>query len=211
MADVTPPPPQPENIETAPRMQFRCGHSIHTHCILYKLYTDDISSMRFSCPTCSERVIHEEGYQWLRNFRRHRDGVPPNLENLWKTNEVFREDVKDLYKIQKEYRSVDNEYSKSLTVLKKEWRNTTDPYRNILKFEKQKITSKFKELPLRSKRNYLSGKMSLARDRICNTYDVGRYELHAISQIPGAPKIDRRLWFGRYRGSVSYLFGRVRF
>lgn len=211
MADVTPPPPPPENMATAPRMEFRCGHSIHTHCILYKLHTQDIAAMRFSCPTCDERVIHEEGYEWLRNLRRHRDGLPPNLETLWKTNEVFREDVKNLYKIQREYKSVDTEYSKSLTVLKKEWRNTTEPYRNILKSEKEKIINKFKELPMRSKRNYLCGKMSLARDRICNTYDIGRYDLYSLSRIPGAPKLDRRSWFGRYRTSAAYLFGRIRF
>jgi hypothetical protein len=210
IADVAPPPPQPD-LATAARMHFRCGHSIHTHCILYKLYTDDISAMRFSCPTCNERVIHDEGYQWLRNFRRHRDGVPPNLENLWKTNEVFREDVKGLYKIQKEFASVDKQYGKCLTELKKEWKNTIDPYKNILKAEKEKIMNKFKELPFRSKRNYLSGKISLNTDRVCRTYDLHKYELSTLAHIPGAPKIQRTHWFRRYRTSTYYLFGRITF
>jgi hypothetical protein len=210
MADVAPPPPQPD-LATAARMHFRCGHSIHTHCILYKLYTDDISAMRFSCPTCNERVIHDEGYQWLRNFRRHREGVPPNLENLWKTNEVFREDVKGLYKIQKEFASVDKQYGKCLTELKKEWKNTIDPYKNILKAEKEKIMNKFKELPFRSKRNYLSGKMSLNTDRVCRTYDIHKYELASLAHIPGAPNIQRTHWFRRYRTSTYYLFGRITF
>jgi hypothetical protein len=178
---------------------------------MYKLFKDDISPTRFSCPTCDQRVIHDEGYQWMRDFRRHRDGVEPVVGNLWKTNEPFREDIKNLYKIQREFTSVNKEHGKSLNELKKEWKKLIEPYKAILKSEKEKIINKFKELPLRSKLKSLIGKMTLASAKICETYDIGRYNLFSVAQIPGAPKIARRNWYHRYRTSSSYLFSRINF
>ena len=186
-ADINPAPR--ETSENPPFTQFRCGHRVHTHCFLLHLHISDAWLGRITCPECDQRIMNDDAVQFIRHRREDNPDRPNSVQNLWKDNEVFREEVREAVKVQREANLEWKKFTKSVGDLKKEWIQKTSPYKTILKNMRAEFANRYKQIPGRVRASMLIAKAQRMKRRIRDTYDLGYYELERLNRIKGAPKI----------------------
>jgi dsDNA-specific endonuclease/ATPase MutS2 len=154
--------------------------------------------------------MNDEAVQFIRHRREDNPDRPNSVQNLWKDNEVFRAEVREAAKVQREASSEWKKFTKSVSDLKEEWVQKTESYKMILKNMRAEFTNRYKEIPGRVKAFMLLAKAQRMRHTIRNTYDLGYYELEALNRIKGAPKISsvfhRRYYYSRIRPARVFGF-----
>jgi hypothetical protein len=166
----------------------------------------DVWLGRISCPECNERVFSDELVAW---FRRHqnRDPTRPNdVAKLWENNQVFREQVREAAKLERDAAKKRSAFSKQCILLKREWKEKTEGYKTYLENLRQTFIRKYREIPGKHEKAAAEGKAQRAKRLIRDTYDLGFYELEQLNRIRGAPKIGyvSRRW--RRFNHPNYLF-----
>ena len=193
--------PYGENPQAAPWTTLRCLHRFHTHCFLSFVYDTDNHFTEMHCPQCPEPLLHAEVRQRILENRGH-DGFDLNvrrrMDNLWATNEAFREDVKQLKILQKDalkHRRINNQEA---VVLKREWRELVHPSVVYLQTQKKAFMRRLKALDTRAAAFRSFSKYERKRRQIRETYEAGVWDLALLRNIPGAPKIMDRIMSYRY-------------
>jgi hypothetical protein len=144
------------------------------------------------------RVRTNAGFQGTERMRMH---------NLWNNDEAFRENVKELYTLQRKANGAGARHRKEVAGLLREWRQMITPTVAYLKTQKQTFTKRMMECENRREAMLASGKYQKKRREMMQTYDTGYWGLGLLSDIPDAPKLQT---YGRhYRRSARYVF-RVR-
>ena len=203
--------PYEGDLETAPWVALRCLHRFHTHCyMVYNCSREDDGLLRQSCPTCRQTVLDPASIQTLTAVRTNA-GYEGNermrMHDLWNNDEAFRENVKELHKLQRKANGAGARHRKEVAVLLREWRQMITPTVAYLKTQKQTFTMRMMECENRREAMLASGKYQKKRREMMQTYDTGYWGLGLLSDIPGAPKLQS---YGRhYRRSARYVF-RVR-
>jgi hypothetical protein len=200
-ADLNPPPPLPPN---PPFTQLPCGHRLHTFCCLIRL--QDVWLARITCPECNERIVGDELAAWLRNTRDRNPARPNDVTKLWENNEVFREQVREAAKLERDAAKKRSAFSKQCMLLKREWKEKTVGYRTYLENLRQTFIRRYREIPGKREKATAEGKAHRAKRAIRDSYDLGYYELEQLNRIRGAPKIGyvSRRW--RRFNHPNYLF-----
>lgn len=204
-ADLNPAPPLEDN---PPFTHFRCGHRVHTQCFIVQLSIHLDWFGRVSCPDCAQRVLNDGVLNYLRDYRDYDAGGRVNtVANLWETNEVFREQVREAAKLERDAAKKRRVVKLQVDALKKEWKEKTDGYRTILKNMRDSYIRRFREIQGRREMALATGKARRMKTIIRQTYDLGYYELERINRIRGAPKIGgvTRRW-NRFYVSHAYAF-----
>jgi len=187
-------------------MHLRCGHTIHTACFLHQAYLDNIQWFRVSCETCDTTLIGEEHIQLLQQIEYPRRD-PTELVNLWNNNEAFREEVHNLVKDEKKVKPIMKQFKEEAAVLKREWKEAILTSKSYLREQKRIFIKRYTHLPsYRKLRNGLARINRLSR-RILHTYDLRRWSLDDLTNVPGAPKIKREFYRRLFRIRPMYVFG----
>jgi hypothetical protein len=200
-ADLNPPPPLPPN---APFTQLPCGHRIHTIC--WMLHTQDRYVARHACPECNERVLGDELVAWLRNERNRDPARPNDVARLWETNEIFREQVRETARLERDAAKKRSAFTKQCLLLKREWKEKTIGYKTYLENLRDSFIKRYREIPGKREKAAAEGKAQRAKRLLRDTYDLGFYELEGLNRIRGAPKIGymHRRW--RRFNHPNYIF-----
>ena len=199
-------PPLPHN---PPLTMFSCGHAVHTQCILINMYHSDRNILHMSCLTCNEPFISPEVQNHLRTTFRDTapDRIRHHVNTLWETNEVFREQVREAAKLERDVIKKQGVVKKEIAILKKEWKDNTMMYNTILKNMREAYIRRFREIKGKREVTAAIGKAHRAKHLLCDTYDFGLYELEEINRIRGAPKIGRTSRrMRRWRMNPDYIF-----
>jgi hypothetical protein len=148
-----------------------------------------------------QRILENRGHDGFDLKVRRR------IDNLWATNEAFREDVKELKVLQtdalKQYR-INNQEA---VILKREWRELVHPSIVYLQTQKKAFMRRLRGLESRVPALRSFNKYERKRRQIRETYEAGVWDLALLRNTPGAPKIMDRVM--RYRYS-HYWYFRIR-
>lgn len=196
-------PPLPPN---PPLTMFSCGHAVHTQCILIHMYNSNRNILRMSCLTCNEPFISPEVQNHLQTFRDTAgDHIRNDVKRLWENNEVFREEVREVAKLDKDVKKKRMVVKKEVELLIKGWKDNTIMYKTILKNMRETYIRRFREIKGKREAGLAIGKARRAKRLICDTYDIGFYELEGLNRIRGAPKIGStsRRWRRQYMNTGS--------
>jgi hypothetical protein len=141
--------------------------------------------------------------------RIHDRTVRQRLAELWNTNEVFREDIRELRRVQRIRDSSRKVYSSESAVIKREWKELSKPSIDYLKTVKRNCIKKVMALKTRMPARTAQIKFANKKREVLNTYAADSWNLQYISDdCPGAPKFPRGGMYGYYT-RPQYLF-RVR-
>ena len=221
--------PQPETLDGEPWSNLKCGHQVHTQCLLTHCITNairTIDTLAFrrnipTCPECNEIMIREDVYLFYENlFFNHdenhrRRRVRPTIEivkELWETNADFREDIK-IYK-----KSI-TEYGKSFSLLQKELKVVKNNFLENIKsssefIKDQQRIAKHSYNRMGSKKGFMSAlrKSSRLRTLLRNRYNISMWDIHeGLRNIKGAPKFQNRFRYNYPWRLKAINFFRVRF
>jgi len=175
--------------EKAAFMNLRCGHQIHTNCFLIHVYTRFQNVLTFDCPICEILPLDTPLVEWLFLNRRpvhttHTD------QDLWNTNEEFRNDIRALSKIQKESSKYLIEYKKETTTLKRDWKNTMYTTLEFVKDQRRIFKRRLFGLGVRKKAISSIRRITQERNRMLNKYPSLTWQsFRNLRNIPGAPKL----------------------
>lgn len=194
-------PPNP------PLTMFPCGHAVHTQCMMLHIHFGNQYIPNASCFTCNQPLLTPEVQNHIRN---NRDAAGDRLLNdvprLWENNEVFREQVREAAKLDRDAAKKRAIVKRQIEVLKREWKEKTAGYHAILKSMREGFLRKFKDIKGKREAAAATGKAQRAKRLIRDTYDLGFYELEALNRVRGAPKLGTftRRW--RWRMNPNYVF-----
>lgn len=212
-ADLDKPPPI--NVENAPRIQFFCGHSVHTQCMIAKYYeydrqiNDCTDFNRAHCPECDSPLTSPEFNEWLNRKFRNRENRFINIENLWTTNEVFREDVKELSKVGRELTAGFNAHDKDIATLRREFKEVIKGSVTFIKSQSEVFNKRLVALPSRKKSTRASVKYNKCMKKLLDTYDLSQYEMRFFKHAKNTPKIPITYRHASHHRIGRYIF-RVR-
>ena len=193
--------PYGENLQAAPWTTLKCLHRYHTHCFLAFIYDIDNHFTEMFCPQCRDPLLHTEVRQRIMQNRDHDAydlNVRRRVDNLWATNETFREDVKELKTLQLNALKQHRLTSRDGAVLKREWRELVHPSVVYLQTQKRTFLRRFRNLESRAPALRSYNKYERKRRQIRETYETGVWDLALLRNIPGAPKIMDRFMPYRY-------------
>jgi len=175
-----------------------CGHIVHTHCLMFEMF----ESANSTCRTCNLNVIPEDIEVFYRNRRANR------LRELWQNSEVFREDVKEVDKLRKNFAKYTKSYNSELTKIKNNFKESTKLPIGLIKQEQRNSLNAVKTIP--NRREYLVANTRLRNKtrQFSATYDTSYYELSRVfNTIEGAPKFPRNYGLAyRFRTLSRYMF-----
>jgi hypothetical protein len=196
--------PYTGDLATAPFVGLRCGHRFHTHCFCIRFYEGGNQSR---CPQCREYILEDNLRHGLRRIEEpdaYERNSRERIIDLWNKEEVFREDVKELKVLERAYKKENANFSKSISVLRREWRDLILPSQTFLSLKKKEFQKRFSKLEHRSSTIRAYGRMQRKKRQITDTYNINSYNLHALEAIPKAPKFQRFYSFRRISGRYAF-------
>jgi len=204
-ADLNKPPAiDPAN---APRTHFICGHSVHTQCLFVKYYENGGDVINMSrCAECDSSLISQEFNAWINNRFRARDDRYNNIEDLWTKNEVFREDVKQLSVVGRQFSSSFRAHDKDIRVLKREYKDIIQGSVTFIESQSEVFNKRLIALPSRKTAIRAKTKYNKLMKSIMETYDISRYEMRFFEKTKKVPRIPRM-----YRYNIRSHMGRYVF
>jgi len=177
-------------LDRAPWMNLQCGHQVHTNCFIEYLYFSTRTLLRFECPICHANALENTMIAWLVENDTLHFTRPNTLNDLWDGNEEFRNDIRDLHKIQREEAKSISIHTNEVNQLKREWKEIT--YTSIQFLKEQKRIFKRRLFTLAGRRKAMRGinRMFAERRRLLNKYpNISWSSFQGIRAIRGAPKL----------------------
>jgi len=183
-------------VEITPWMNLQCGHRIHTNCFLEKLYNDDISPIRFSCPICQEHALTNHMITWLQanDFQN-----ATRAETLWKENAEFRQDIQNLSKLQRQKSAIIHQHKRECRNIKREWNETIHPSLEFIRLKRKEFRKRLQSLPSRTNAIRAINAIIATRGNIVRKYPTFNwYDFLQLRRIPGVPKLKKYPRHGRW-------------
>jgi hypothetical protein len=178
--------------ENIPWMYLQCGHRIHTNCFLERSNDHAMSLIRFSCPVCQEHALTNNMIQWIEAQEQYNFTRANTLQTLWNENHEFREDIKNLSKIQRTHSSVISNHNKECIELRKQWNRDIHTSMEFIRMKTKEYYTSLKGLPFRKKALYGINIILRMRNNLIRKYpSLNWYHYSIISRISGAPKLKR--------------------
>jgi hypothetical protein len=197
------PPAPPLDDDTLSHL--RCGHSVHTHCLLNSIY--DTSITEIQCAICHLHVATPEARAHYRNWgrARHADRDRAGLQELWDTNAEFKTDVLAYKVISRKFGKASRQYKPELRQIQERFKQNILTSLESIKMQKQQAIQDVRRLA--SNKMFKSAGASLERKTrsIERKYNLGRWGLDDLANITGAPKIAQHRYY-RWRSNTAYLF-----
>lgn len=194
-------PPNP------PLTMFSCGHAVHTQCMMIHMHFGNHYILNATCFTCNQPLLTPELQIHLRNNRdAAADRVQNEVPRLWENNELFREQVREAAKLERDAAKKRLTVKKQIEILRREWKENTAGYHTILKNLREGYLCRFRDIKGKREAATATGKAQRAKRLIRDTYDLGFYELEALNRVRGAPRFGMftRRW--KWRMNPNYIF-----
>jgi len=132
-----------------------------------------------------------------------------NIRKLWETNEVFREELKELSKQGRAVGPLYAAYKKELAALRAEWKTTISPLESVLRNHKESFMKRAIAISSRKKYILANGRYKNKLFRFAQTYEISHWALFRRIGIKGLPRFREVGRWRSWRESPRYLF-RVR-
>jgi hypothetical protein len=192
-------PPQP-NLAEAAFSDLRCGHQVHTHCLI-----TFVLSMRLrrnaahtgTCAICEIPLLDAETIAYYENL--FEDNAQPQrktVKELWETNAEFKKDIKAYKKAMTEFNVSYRSFNKEARVIRTRFLQNIDTSVQLIRDQKRVATQEFKRIP--SKRIFMSKSTRLTRlkNQLRAIYGISVWDIaDALKEIEGAPKIRRSFYY----------------
>ena len=196
-------PPPPE-LEGAPMSDLRCGHQVHTHCLLNKMH---LTRQNSTCEECQVTIMREEEIEFYREIYDDYNRVArQTIGTLWADNEEFRNDVKEYKKLGSKLTRMQRMYSKDAKVVKNKFKENVLTSIELIKDQKRLATSEL--TALESRKNFRRAGLAVLHklNYFRRKWDVSSWALRELNDIEGAPKISRSMVYYRWHSSPKYIF-----
>ena len=196
--------PEPPELEGAPMSDLRCGHQVHTHCLINRLY---IQRLRATCQECEVTVMREEEAAFFRNRYDDYDRViRTTVPDLWANNEEFRNDIKEYKKLSSKMVKIQSIYSKELKLLKERFKQNVLTSIAVINDQKRQATLELNALESRKLYKRTGSAVCRKLNILRRKWDVSSWSLRELNDIEGAPKIPRTMVYYRWRCAPKYIF-----
>ena len=204
-------PPQP-NLAEAAHADLRCGHQVHTHCLLNYVFSVRLrraAAHTACCPTCDIPLVDGETVEYYENLYEN-DNRPQRLttvRELWETNAEFKNDIKRYKKTLGEYNKAYREFNKEARLVRTRFLQNVDTSVQLIRDQKRVSIQEFNRIA--SKRLFMakSAAISRIRNQIRASYTVSFWDIvDGLREIEGAPKINRRSYYHSWRLRASSFF-----
>ena len=171
-------------------MNLQCGHQLHTNCFIEYLYMGHGHLLRFECPVCHVHALENTMVEWLQENDTIHFAQPETVERLWNENNGFREDIRNLHKLQRGESSAIRTHKKELAQLMREWKETTYTSFQFLKEQKRIFKRRLFSLGGRKRAIRGANKILAERRKILNKYpSLSWISFRNVRAIAGAPKL----------------------
>jgi len=212
-AEVGTVPPQPENLAAAAMANLRCGHQVHTHCLLNNVIRVRLryrNANDITCAQCDIPLVETNVIEYFQDLYERDDDERPRrntVRNLWENSQEFRDDIKKYKKSITEYNKASRNFMKEAMVVKNRFLQNIETSVQLIKDQKRVATQEFNRIA--SKRLFRSKTAICSRikNQLRAQYDIPTWEIaDSLRQIEGAPKINRRAYFYQWRCSARWMF-----
>jgi hypothetical protein len=196
--------PEPPELDGAPMSDLRCGHQVHTHCLMNSLYTRREEA---SCAECQVTFMTEEAITFVRQrYDDYGRVVRNTVANLWANNEEFRNDVKEYKKLSGKATTTQRIYARELKELKNRFKQNVLTSMAVINDQKRQATIELNALESRKVYKRAGAAISRKLNHFRRKWDVTSWGLRELNDIQGAPKIPRHMIYYRWRMSPKYIF-----
>lgn len=174
-----------------PRTQLRCGHIFHTHCMFHAIVYDGIIEIDAVCPNreCNTTILHTRAVEF---YNRRRGNEHLNIERLWRENETFRNDLKDIFKVRKDYLKSFKLYSPKVNLVRRKFRHNIKPYMDAIKYEKSEFKKEVHAIPEKTAALRSMNKYGVKLNKFLKKYELWTSDLRHLRGLEGAPNIPMR-------------------
>ena len=203
--------PQPDLTEAA-HSDLRCGHQVHTHCLINMIITMRLrhhAPIDMACEQCQVPIIDADILEFFnvheRNHRRTN-----TVRELWETNEQFKKDIKAYKKATTEYNKAYRAFNRDARVVRTRYLQTIDPSIQFIRDQKRVASQEYNRIA--TKRAFLSKGAILTRikNTIRRNYTASFWDIvDGLREIEGAPKIRRLVYYSWRLRPTSFFRVRI--
>jgi len=196
--------PEPPELDEAPMSDLRCGHQVHTHCLINQMYLRRLAA---TCQECEVTIMREEEAEFYRERYDDYGRVARNtVADLWANNEEFRNDVKEYKKLSGKATVTQRVYARELKEVKNRFKQNVLTSMAVINDQKRQATLELNALE--SRKVYKKAGAAIARklNHFRRKWDVSGWGLRELNDIEGAPKIPRHMVHYRWRMAPKYIF-----
>ncbi len=197
-------PQPPEPLLEVPMSDLRCGHQVHTHCLINELSQQ---RQQATCAECQVTVMSDEAIVFYRDVYDEYGRVARNtVRDLWANNEEFRNDVKQYKKISGKVSITQRLYARELKEVKNRFRQNVLTSIEVINDQKRRATLELNALE--SRKAYKKAGAAICRklNEFRRKWDISGWGLRELNDIEGAPKIPRQMVYYRWRMAPKYIF-----
>jgi hypothetical protein len=130
------------------------------------------------------------------------------LEKLWKEDEAFREELKEVAKEGRKVGPLKKVFEHDRHILRQEWKEAIMPGVTLIRNQKQIFTKRFIGLESRKKYFSIYNRYKLKLFRFLRTYDLDQHQF-ARRSVKGIPRLHHATRWGLWRCKAWHVF-RVR-
>jgi 23S rRNA A1618 N6-methylase RlmF len=196
--------PEPPILLEAPMAFLRCGHQVHTHCLINELYT---RMEEVTCAECQITILSERALSFIRDrHEEYRNVSRRTVATLWADNEEFRNDAKEYKKLCGTLTKAQRIYTKELGVIKRRFKQNVLTSIELINDQKKQSTIDLNALE--SRKLYKKAGFAIRRklNHFRSKWDISPRTLRELNDIEGAPKIYYKNMYYRWRCSPKYIF-----
>jgi hypothetical protein len=189
--------PQTPLTDNMPKIQLRCGHEYHTHCYMYKIMNTEDLPVHDRCPDidCGEYLLPDNVREFYRDDTEVRR-ADTNVVTLWNENEVFRNELKEIMKLRKKFKSEIAGFRPLYRTIHTEFKEKILAYRESIKYEKREFRQRLMNLSERRRAVFAMSRYKRKLNDFVRKYQIWTTNLRALHGIRGAPRIPLRSNFG---------------
>jgi len=193
-------PPQP-NLDDPAFSDLRCGHQVHTHCLLTFVLSMRIrrhAAHTATCAICDIPLVDGETIQYYENL--YEDNEQPQrrktVKELWETNPEFKNDIKAYKKAMTEFNVSYRAFNKEAKVIRTRFLQNVDTSVQLIRDQKRVSVQEFKRIQSRRIFMSKSNRLTRLKNQIRAIYGMSLWDIaDALKDIEGAPKIRRAFYY----------------
>lgn len=196
--------PEPPELDEAPMSDLRCGHQVHTHCLINRMY---VQRLRATCQECDVTIMREEEAIFYRDrYDDYGRTARNTVADLWANNEEFRKDIKEYKKLSAVVSRTQRLYTRELKDIKNRFKQNVLTSIEVINDQKRQATVELNALA--SRKVYKKAGAAICRklNNMRRKWDVSGWSLRELNDIEGAPKIPRQMIYYRWRCAPKYIF-----
>jgi hypothetical protein len=193
-------PPQP-NVEDPAFSDLRCGHQVHTHCLI-----TFILSMRLrrnaahtgTCAICEIPLLDGDTIGYYENMYENdeRPQRRKTVKELWDTNPEFKKDIKAYKKAMTEFNVSYRAFNKEAKVIRTRFLQNVDTSVQLIRDQKRVSVQEFKRIATRRVFMSKSNKLTRLKNQLRAIYGMSLWDIaDGLKEIEGAPKIRRAFYY----------------